>query len=81
MSPDRKSEDKTRVIVASMLTTLYLGAMLLAASAGPPHPEPHQPDATHPRVVSNSRPKHLPRPSPWMIRATGWAVSLASQFS
>jgi hypothetical protein len=82
MSPKRKFEHKTGVIVASLLAALSLSAIAIAAIFGPPHPEPHQPDPKHPHFVSNSRPmKHFPHPSPWMIRATGWAVSVASQLS
>ncbi len=82
MTMKRRFEPKTGVIVASLLATLYLGAILISVNAGPPRPESRQLDATHPHFVSNSRPvKHLPHPSPWMIRATGWVVSVVSRLS
>ena len=81
MSPKRRFKHKTGVIVASLLATLSLSAMAIAAIVGPLCPEQRL-DAKHPHLVSNSRPvKHSPHPSPWMIRATGWVVSVASQLS
>ena len=71
------------MIVASLVATLYLSAMIMAAAALD-HRIPSRTSliARHPHFVSNSRPmKHLPHPNPWMIRATGWVVSVVSQLS
>jgi hypothetical protein len=82
MSAEPKSKHKSRLIVASLVATLYLGAMLAAATVENSHPAPHQSGTTHPPLIANSRPmKRLPHPGPWMIRMTGWVVSMVAQFS
>jgi hypothetical protein len=79
MSEEPISKHKTRIIVASLVATVYLGAMMAATSV---ETALHQPGPAHPRWIANSRSKkHIPHPSPWMFHMTAWVVSMAAQFS